>query len=107
MQDEMVTTDVKPRLESFMDRVANARERVLMLDYDGTLAPFRVKPQDAQPYPGVLEALQRVRRRTSTRIVIVSGRAMASLDPLIERLPYDEAWACHGWQRRYPGRPVS
>jgi trehalose 6-phosphate phosphatase len=106
MQDDMVTTDVKPRLDAFMDRVEQARERVLMLDYDGTLAPLRVKPQDAVPYPSVADSLHRLRAASATRIVIVSGRAMASLDPLIEGLPYDEVWACHGWQRRFPGRPV-
>ena len=106
MQADMVTTDVKPRLDAFMDRVEQALERVLMLDYDGTLAPMRVKPQDAAPYPSVVDALHRLRAASATRIVIVSGRAMASLDPLIDGLPYDEVWACHGWQRRFPGRPV-
>lgn len=90
-----------------MDRVEQARERVLMLDYDGTLAPFRVRPQEALPYPEVVEALQRLRQACATRIVIITGRAMASIDPLIESLPYDEVWASHGWQRRFPGRPVT
>jgi trehalose 6-phosphate phosphatase len=107
MQETLVTTDVKPKLAAFMDRVETARERVLMLDYDGTLAPFHVKPQEAFPYPSIVEALQRVRDTSATRIVIISGRAMSSLDPLIDRLPYDEVWACHGWQRRFPGRPVT
>ena len=38
---------------SFFRRIAAARFRVLMLDYDGTLAPFRVERDRAVPYPGV------------------------------------------------------
>jgi trehalose-6-phosphatase len=36
------------------------KSRLLMLDYDGTLAPFRKERDEALPYPGVDEALQTI-----------------------------------------------
>src|SRR5688572_18703142 len=86
-------------IDSFMARVAAARERVLMLDYDGTLAPFCLRPRDAKPHPGVGALLAQL-RDAGTRIVIVSGRSLADLDWVASGLPHDEAWGCHGWQRR-------
>ena len=37
--------------------------RVLLLDYDGTLAPFRQQREEALPYPGVREPLTGILRR--------------------------------------------
>ena len=38
-------------LDGFFDRLARARRRVLLLDYDGTLAPFHRRHERALPYP--------------------------------------------------------
>ncbi len=48
--------------------------RALLLDYDGTIAPFRADRNRALPYPAVLELLQRIRNLTDTRLVLVTGR---------------------------------
>ena len=49
----MQTLTSRLDLAAFLARVGGAPERVLMLDYDGTLAPFHVDPQRATPYPEV------------------------------------------------------
>ena len=36
-------------LDRFFGQLERAGERVLLLDYDGTLAPFRIRPAEAQP----------------------------------------------------------
>ena len=84
--------------DRFFARLRGQRERVLFLDYDGTLAPFHVRPEDARPYPGVATVLRDLRRR-GTRVVLVSGRCLADLRTPLASLHIDEAWASHGWQR--------
>jgi trehalose 6-phosphate phosphatase len=64
-------------LPAFYDRLAAAPQRVLMLDYDGTLAPFNIRPDRAFPYPGVAELLEALMSQGDTRVVIVSGRRAA------------------------------
>jgi len=86
----------------FFERLAVAPRAALLLDFDGTLAPFQVDPAQAWPYPGVREALDRVMEDGHTRVVIVSGRWARNLPPLLglRRLP--EIWGSHGWERRSP-----
>jgi len=61
-------------LDGFFHRLARARRRVLLLDYDGTLAPFHRRPERALPYPEVGPLLKRAIERCRTRVIIVSGR---------------------------------
>jgi trehalose-phosphatase len=86
-------------LDHFFARLARAERRVLMLDYDGTLAPFRVDRARAIPYPGVREAVAAILASERAHLVVVSGRAIDDLLPLLrlERLP--EVWGAHGWER--------
>lgn len=85
--------------EAFHARVRQATRRVLMLDYDGTLAPFHIEPARAAPYPGVVPLLDAIMDTGRTRLVIVSGRWTKDLIPLLglKRLP--ELWGSHGWER--------
>ncbi len=92
-------------LERFFRGVARAPERVLFLDYDGTLAPFHADPLLAVPYPGVPACLKAV-TAGKTRVVIVSGRPLEELRTLIEMLGDHEAWGAHGWESYRPGSEV-
>lgn len=87
------------QLDQFWQHLSAARGAVLLLDYDGTLAPFRVARDQAIPYPGVREILTAIRRDTATRLVIISGRAIDDLLPLLGLDPPPEVWGCHGWER--------
>jgi trehalose-phosphatase len=87
---------------AFHDRLERARERVLMLDYDGTLAPFRVRPEQAVPYPGVTEILAALTRQADTRVVVVSGRRAAEVAALLKLARPPEIWGSHGWERISP-----
>jgi trehalose-phosphatase len=78
--------------------LASAAHRVLMLDYDGTLAPFHVEPARAEPYPGVREALSAMLAAGHTRLVVVTGRATRDLLPLLRLDPCPEIWGSHGWE---------
>lgn len=78
------------------------RRFLLMLDYDGTLAPFREDRDAAFPYPGVRESLATLQRKPSSRVVIITGRAVSDLIPLLGLDPPPEIWGSHGWERRFP-----
>jgi len=89
-------------LTDFFTRVEGAAERLLLLDYDGTLAPFQVRRDRAVIYPEVQEALVRLIAAGHTRVVIVSGRALADLRPLLTLDPLPELWGTHGFERLTP-----
>lgn len=88
--------------ERFFAALARAPRAALLLDYDGTLAPFRLDPQQAVPYPGVTAALAALMERTDTRLVLVTGRWTRDLVPLLGLEPLPEIWGSHGWERRFP-----
>jgi len=90
------------RLESFFEQLGRAPRALLILDYDGTLAPFQNDPQNAVPYPGVCQALDRIMEDTDTRVVIVSGRWSRDLAPLLGLKHTPELWGIHGWERCLP-----
>ncbi len=95
---------LSPRVDmaAFYERLAASRRRVLMLDYDGTLAPFRIRPEQAVPYPGVAELLRALVNQEDTRVVIVSGRRAAEVAALLPPGGCPEIWGAHGWERISP-----
>ncbi len=81
--------------------VALARHRLLMLDYDGTLAPFRMKRDEALPSPLALRALERLVREPHTTVAIVSGRPLHELEMLVGELEIPLVGE-HGWEEKFP-----
>jgi trehalose 6-phosphate synthase/phosphatase len=59
---------------------AEAKSRLILLDYDGTLAPFAPLPQNALPDPKVINLLERLGRNEDSVTAIVSGRSRADLE---------------------------
>lgn len=98
----MLKPETKFRIERFLKTVAEARRSLLMLDYDGTLAPFREERDQAFPYPGSAQLLQEIIRNGATRVVIISGRDTSETIPLLGIAPIPEVWGLHGLQRRKP-----
>jgi len=75
-----------------------------MLDYDGTLAPFVRERDKAIFYPGVAKALADIGLYVKSRLVIISGRSLEDLGPLVDGQMDKklELWGSHGWERRKP-----
>jgi trehalose 6-phosphate synthase/trehalose 6-phosphate phosphatase len=71
---------------------------LLMLDYDGTLAPFRRDPARAKPWPGVRRMLERISTHPNTRVVVVTGRSVEDLLRVYAPPAPVEVWASHGWE---------
>jgi trehalose 6-phosphate phosphatase len=89
-------------LENFWSALAAVPRAALLLDYDGTLAPFHIDPARARPYPGVEALLNRIGRLPNDRLVIVSGRWLQDLRPLLTLEFEPEMWGCHGREQRLP-----
>lgn len=103
MNDRATSSRTQFDWQAFFKRVEHAQTRVLMLDYDGTLAPFRHDPAEATPYPGVVPLLDAIMETHRTRLVIVSGRWIKNLLPLLHLKRLPEIWGSHGWERRQAG----
>jgi len=94
--------DTQLHVEQFLKSVAQAPRSLLLLDYDGTLAPFHQERDQAFPYPRIAELLQEIIRDGHTRVVIISGRDTSETIPLLGLDPFPEVWGLHGMQRRTP-----
>jgi trehalose 6-phosphate phosphatase len=91
--------EVQSELTPFLQTVAHSSLAVLLLDYDGTLAPFQVRRDHAYPYPGVALILQEIINNGRTRVAIMSGRDAPEVLPLLNIHPHPEVWGVHGLQR--------
>lgn len=82
---------------------AQAEKRLILLDYDGTLAPFRNAPEDAKPTDQLREILHQLGSDPKNRVVINSGRDRQTLQQWLGDLPVDLA-AEHGACYREGGK---
>jgi len=85
-------------VEGLLRAVRRARNRVLFLDYDGTLAPFILERAEAEPYPGVLRLLEELGSLVRHRLVLVSGRPAKELAKLLPLTPRPVIWGSHGME---------
>jgi len=97
-----LTSEAGTKLDAFLGRVAASQRPLLLLDYDGTLAPFRVNRFEARPWAGVRELLKRIQSQGRTRLAVVTGRPAAEIGPMLGLAPPLEAWGLHGAERLYP-----
>jgi trehalose-phosphatase len=70
-------------IPEFWEVVGAAEHRSLVLDYDGTLAPFRAERMKAYPLDGVVELLKTIRDETETHLAIMTGRPLEELLALL------------------------
>jgi trehalose-phosphatase len=85
--------------------IALAHRRLLMLDHDGTLAPFETMRDRAVPPERSMQDLQRIATSNGTRLAIVSGRPVRELEPHLGKLGVTLVGE-HGWEHRAPGEDV-
>lgn len=88
--------------EVFFTALNRSKQGTLLLDYDGTLAPFRIDRDQAFPYPGVREILEEIMTNSRIRLIIISGRRLDDLQRLLDLHPVPELWGSHGGERRLP-----
>ena len=79
-----------------VDAFNQAHSRLVMLDYDGTLAPFATLPQNAVPSSNLIELLERVGQNKHSIIALISGRSRADLEQWFAEIPNLWIAAEHG-----------
>lgn len=92
--------DYKDRL---LKEYAESSRRLLYLDYDGTLAPFKSDPLHASPTLIVKNLLLALARDTDNKVVVISGREKNTLEQWLGDLPITLV-AEHGGFYREPGQ---
>lgn len=80
-----------------------APERLLCLDYDGTLVPIASRPQDAAPPPELIDLLESLARLPRTRVAIISGRTRDDISRWLGHVPGLWLAVEHGALTREPG----
>jgi trehalose 6-phosphate phosphatase len=76
-------------------------EAALFLDLDGTLAPIAPRPEDVRPEAARTELLRRLCRALDGRLAVVSGRALADIDRILDGAARTAA-GVHGLELRFP-----
>jgi trehalose-phosphatase len=92
----------RPDLDRFIASLAASRESALLLDFDGTLAPFRIDPSTARPWSGVPALLDQIQQSGRTHLLIVTGRPAREVPPLLGLTKLPEIWGLHGNERLFP-----
>jgi trehalose 6-phosphate synthase/phosphatase len=87
LEAEMLTPAVTKQL--LADFHAAEGERLILLDYDGTLVGFHPNPQRAQPGDELRMLLRALSELPNTRVVIISGRDRTTLSTWLGDLPLD------------------
>jgi trehalose 6-phosphate phosphatase len=94
----MIILNPKCSLVDFFGSLKASKRSMLILDYDGTLAPFSIDPNLAYPYPGMFDRIIKLMEMQVTKVVIISGRDIESLKKLLPS-PFPELWGSHGGER--------
>ena len=88
--------------KDFWKALSASRSSILMLDYDGTLAPFHQEKMKAFPYAGVGTRLEQIASLDRNRLILVTGRPVRELPLLLPVAARLEMWGSHGRERRMP-----
>lgn len=67
-------------LENMIKDYRTSRERLILLDYDGTLIPFMEDFKATRPPKKIISLMQQLIANPANEVVIVSGRQAADLD---------------------------
>ncbi len=79
-----------------------AKQRALLLDYDGTLVPFADSPRSARPDAELLEMISALAAESGNEVAIISGRPRADLEEWFGTFPISLI-AEHGMWLRHRG----
>jgi trehalose 6-phosphate synthase/phosphatase len=76
-EKKYLDNDIKMKLASDYRK---AKKKIIFLDYDGTLVPFKDDPEKAEPDKELIVLLKDLAKDSNIHLVIISGRDYKSLD---------------------------
>jgi len=85
-----------------IEQYKSEKNKLVLLDYDGTLVDYAVTPDAAKPSAQVLKLLSGLNSKPQTRLVVVTGRRYQDIDKFIGHLPIDIV-AEHGGMHKEKG----
>jgi trehalose 6-phosphate synthase/phosphatase len=71
------------------EKYTNAKNRLVLLDYDGTLVNYAPIPQTASLPPHIFDILYNLNDVPRTKIFIITGRAHEDIDRMLKNMPVD------------------
>ena len=92
LQKKKISAQDQNEIKTLYDQ---AKKRLILLDYDGTLTAFKNHPEDAVPTPALRDLLQRFCSDPRNHVTINSGRDHYTLEKWLGDLPLSFA-AEHG-----------
>lgn len=88
--------------ESMLKNYSEAKSRLILLDYDGTLMSFKSKPELARPDEELLTLLEKLTSDKRNSVVIISGRDNNTLQSWLGSIELNMI-ASHGLWLKHPG----
>ncbi|HVY74037.1 MAG TPA: trehalose-phosphatase, partial [Puia sp.] len=75
--------------ELVVEQFKKAKDKLILLDYDGTLVDYQPVPQKALPSENLLLSLSKLHSSPHTDLVIITGRSYTDIDGFVGHLPID------------------
>ncbi|MBI4200627.1 MAG: bifunctional alpha,alpha-trehalose-phosphate synthase (UDP-forming)/trehalose-phosphatase [Chloroflexi bacterium] len=85
---------------TLLDHYAQASQRLVLLDYDGTLTDFAEHPLEARPSPQVLRLLQGLAAQPGTEVMLLSGRDRKTFNRWFGHLDLTLGSEHGGWMKK-------
>jgi trehalose 6-phosphate synthase/phosphatase len=76
-------------IDGIISQYKNAKKRLVLLDYDGTLVGFKDNPQDAKPDNELFKILDCLQGQDNTSLSLISGRDKETFEKWFGKKPYD------------------
>lgn len=93
-----LTQDVLKQLKEAYQKSSN---RIIFLDYDGTLVGFYADPSDSKPDKELIDLLKSLSGEKENKVVVISGRGKETLEKWLETFHLDLAGEHGIWHKRY------
>jgi len=77
------------KFDEMVRKIRNARNKLTLLDFDGTLVDFTAIPAYAIPSKELLYLLQNIAEKSDNKLIIITGRRADDIDSLVGHLPID------------------
>ncbi len=100
-QEQLSTRNITSQFEDTLkQKYEQAAQRLIFLDYDGTLMPFHGDPLKARPDEELISLLKDLYEDERNKIVMISGRKKETLEQWIGSMPIDIIAEHGAWLRK-------